>query len=166
MENLGLDPKLIVAQLVNFAIFFYVFARFIAKPFMEYVKKQKGVEKEREKLIEGLRVREAEIEKEKEQILAKAKEEARALLSEAKEEAQMMMKEASDKAQAQAEEIIAKAKADIERMKKDAEKEMQQQVINTSMVLLNKGLEEYLTDESRKTITKYILENSSKALKA
>ena len=33
MEALGIDPKLLVAQLVNFALFAYVFKRFMYKPF-------------------------------------------------------------------------------------------------------------------------------------
>jgi F-type H+-transporting ATPase subunit b len=165
MENLGLDPKLIISQLINFAVFFFIFSKFMAKPFMDYVKKQKQTELEKEKLTEGLRVREAEIEKEKEIAVKKAKEEAHKILAEAKADGEQLVKDASSRAQIQADDIVTKAKSDIVRMKEEAQRDMQKQVVDTSVLLLNKGLQEYLTEESRKSITKYILDNSSKALK-
>lgn len=165
MENLGLDPKLIISQLINFAVFFFIFSKFMAKPFMDYVKKQKQTEQEREMLTEGLRVREEEITKEKEKAMKKAKDEANKIIAEAKEEGDQLIKAASTKAQSQADEIVEKARTDIVRMKEDAQKDMQKQVVDTSVLLLNKGLQEYLTEDARKSITKYILDNSSKALK-
>ena len=165
MENLGLDWKLILSQLINFAVFFFIFARFMAKPFMGYVKKQKETEKERDLLTESLKKREAEISEEKERAMKKAKEEANAIITKAKEEGEQMVKEAGTKAQQQADEITAKAREDVIRIKADAQKDMEKQVVDTSILLLNKGLQQYLTEDSRKSITKYILDNSGNSLK-
>lgn len=165
MENLGLDPKLIAAQILNFVVFFFIFSKFMAKPFAHYIKKQKESEQERELLTEGLRKREAAIAEEKEKMLQKAREEVNRMLAAAKEDGEKLVADARARAHTEAEEIIAKARADIEQMKKDAEKEMQQRIVDMSMVLLKKGLAEYLTEDARKYVTKYILDNSAKAVK-
>lgn len=166
MENLGLDPKLIFSQIINFIVFFFIFSKFMAKPFHEYLKKQRAMEKERELLSEGLKKREEELANEKEKLLKETREEVNKMLAEAKQDGERIVADARDKAKEEADAVTAKAKEDIERMKADAEKEMQKQVVDTSMVLLNKGLRDYLNDDARKSITKYILDNSSKQLKA
>jgi F0F1-type ATP synthase membrane subunit b/b' len=37
MDKFGLDIKLLIAQVTNFAIFFFVFKKFMAKPFAQFV---------------------------------------------------------------------------------------------------------------------------------
>jgi len=61
MENLGIDPKLIFSQILNFAVFFFIFFRFIAKPFNAYLSKQKELEKEREELAASTKKQQEEL---------------------------------------------------------------------------------------------------------
>jgi F0F1-type ATP synthase membrane subunit b/b' len=61
MENLGIDLKLIVAQLVNFGIFFFVFQKFISKPFLAHLKKKQEEESIRENFASKLKSREEEL---------------------------------------------------------------------------------------------------------
>jgi F0F1-type ATP synthase membrane subunit b/b' len=42
MENLGIDGKLLSAQLINFILFFIIYKKYIAKPFMAFLKKEKS----------------------------------------------------------------------------------------------------------------------------
>src|SRR3989344_4575625 len=48
MEGLGIDLKLLIAQIINFGLFFYVFKRFLAKPFVSFIDEEKQKEAERE----------------------------------------------------------------------------------------------------------------------
>jgi len=61
MENLGIDIKLIVAQIVSFAIFYFIFRRFISIPLLKFLQKQKDNEDLRVKLAEELEERNATI---------------------------------------------------------------------------------------------------------
>jgi len=37
MEGLGVDVKLLIAQVINFLLFFYIFKKYLAKPFQKYL---------------------------------------------------------------------------------------------------------------------------------
>ena len=45
MDKLGIDVKLLIAQLVNFGLFFFIFQKFIAKPFLGLIKSEEKKEK-------------------------------------------------------------------------------------------------------------------------
>ena len=42
MENLGIDIKLLIAQLINFGIFFFIIAKFVAKPFTKFLNEERN----------------------------------------------------------------------------------------------------------------------------
>ena len=46
MENLGIDVKLLIAQVVNFALFLFIFHRFISKPFLRFLDSEKKKDEE------------------------------------------------------------------------------------------------------------------------
>ena len=46
MENLGINVKLIIAQIINFALFFLIYKKFIAKPFVNFINGEKKKEEE------------------------------------------------------------------------------------------------------------------------
>ena len=47
MENLGIDLKLMIAQSINFLLFFFIVKKFIAKPFTNFLEEEKNKEKEK-----------------------------------------------------------------------------------------------------------------------
>ncbi len=48
MEKLGVDLKLLIAQAINFILFFFIVKKYIAKPFSQFLKSEKENEKEKE----------------------------------------------------------------------------------------------------------------------
>jgi len=159
MENLGVDTKLIIAQLVNFAIFFFVFQKFIAKPFMAYLKKQKQDEETREEFA-------AEIEKRKEKLDAEdvklQKERKKALelaLVQSKKDAEVVKQEIIANAKKEAEAIVTKAHEQMEAEREQLNKEVRQQVASVSMLVVEKALREYLTTDAQKQITQNIVKH-------
>jgi F-type H+-transporting ATPase subunit b len=160
MENLGIDWKLLVAQIANFIVFYFIFSKFLAKPFMGFLAKQKQAEKDREMLTEGLAKREEELKAEKEAVLKDARAEMNKILAEAKVDGQMVLDAATKKAKDQADDMLAKAKEEISRLKAEAGKDMQKQAVDTALILLSKGITASLNEETKKSVTKYIIDNS------
>lgn len=159
MEGLGIDLKLMIAQVINFVLFFLIFKKYLAKPFAKFLdeeqKKQQAKEKmeqylkdEEEKMKKNLEKQKKELEKKYDEAILKAKNEAKAykekLIAQAKKEA---------------EEIIANARKKIEVEKKAAEKELNKKVIELSSMILEKTLHEELDEKKQKEINERLLKN-------
>ena len=162
MENLGIDIKLIFSQILNFAVFFFIFFRFIAKPFSAYLSKQKELEKEREELAANTKKQQEELAREQEMIKETMKSELAAALAKAKEEGKAAREEAVEKAKHEAAEIVKKAHEQIAQDRSEMMKELKDRSTELSLLLLNKGLNEYLTEDAKKQVTKYIVDKFSK----
>ena len=162
MENLGIDIKLIFSQILNFAVFFFIFFRFIAKPFSDYLARQKEMEKEREELAANTKKQQDELAAEQEKIKETMKKELAAALAKAKEEGKIARDEAVEKAKKEAEDIVKKAHEQIEADRAEMMKELKDKSTELSLLLLNKGLNEYLDDNAKKQVTRYIIEKFSK----
>jgi len=84
IENFGLNPILLGAQIVNFLIILFILKKFLYKPILTTLEKRKATIKEGLDKTEEVRIRlEETIEKEK-RILRTAQEQARKILDEAR----------------------------------------------------------------------------------
>lgn len=99
---LGLDWRILIAQLFNFAILVFVLWRFAYKPVF------KLLEERREKIAQGVKDSEDAGVK-----LGEAVSEKKALIAEARKESVKIIDEAKEKAEIKYQEIIAKSKNDI-----------------------------------------------------
>jgi len=104
MESLGLDWKLLVAQIANFAILFFVLKKVLYKPLMKAID-------ERNKKIENAVKNSQEIENK----LNKMEEQRIVLLEKAKDEAKNEKEELLEIALTEKEKIIEEAKLSAKR---------------------------------------------------
>lgn len=161
MENLGIDTKLLIAQTVNFALFFFIFKKFIAKPFARYINQEKTRELEKERAL-----KEALEEKERLQLKAiklqqAAKQEATKIIGEAKDAAIVVREKIIEEANQEAEMMRNKTKKQLEEDQNKIYKEFQDKVLEMSLILINKTFKDILTDDFKKKITEKILRSSS-----
>ncbi len=159
MENLGLDLKLFIAQLVNFAIFFFVFQKFVSKPFLAYLRKQKQEEELREEFAAEIEKRKEKLEAEDAKMEKRRKEALDKALAQAKEDAASVKQEIIETAKKEAAEIVAKGRAQVEEERKELYKDVRQQIASVSMIVVEKALREYLTDDAQKKITQNIVKH-------
>ena len=86
MENLGIDGKLLLAQMINFVLFFILAKQFMVKPFTSFLNQERKNEEEKNKMLEKLRrSEEANLEAEK-KMKEKMKKEFDVLFVQAKKE--------------------------------------------------------------------------------
>lgn len=143
---LGLNLKILIAQFINFAIFFFVLYKFAYKPILKFLddrkdKIEKGIEnaqRAEEKLIN--------IEKQEKETIEKATNEAKKT---AKEIIEHATKTAEDKrvsmiikTKEEIKDIVKKEKEGIELAKSNAIKEIKKETAELITISLKKILEE------------------------
>ncbi|PIZ65407.1 hypothetical protein CO051_05270 [Candidatus Roizmanbacteria bacterium CG_4_9_14_0_2_um_filter_39_13] len=156
MENLGIDLKLIIAQIVSFAIFYFIFQRFISKPLLKFLKKQKEDEELRAKLAEELEDRKATLDEKDRKMNEDRKKALDIALIQGKKDAEKVKNELIEDAKKQAEVIITRAKEQVEDKKKDLYKDVRKKIAQVSVMLVESALKDYLTIDSQKAITENI----------
>jgi F-type H+-transporting ATPase subunit b len=159
MENLGIDYKLLAAQLINFALFFFVFSKFIAKPFMNYLKGEQKKEEERAVLLKKLQEGESILETKEKDLLKKSKGERDEIIAQAKEDAEKVKADLIAQAHKDAENMISKAKEQIEAERQAMHKDLKEQVLTVSNLMVQKGLEDFLTEDARRQVTQNIIKH-------
>ena len=159
MENLGIDTRLLIAQLINFGLLFFIFKRFIASPFKNCIEGEKNKEQEQNKLLDDLKKQEEQLVKQSAKLKEELKSESKKIISEAKESAEKIKAQILADASSEGEEIRAKAKKQTIDEKDDVLKELKEKVVELSFFVVNKTLGEVLSEDSKKKITQKMLKN-------
>ncbi len=159
MESLGIDLKLLIAQLVNFILFFYIFKRYIAKPFSQFLKTELDKEKEKERILQEIKKKEEMFTLEEKRIKEKIKKEYEEALKNTKQEAMKVREKIITQAKKDAEEIILKARRQIEEERNEMLKEIKQKAIDLSLLIVEKTLSQFIDKEMHKKINQQILKN-------
>jgi F-type H+-transporting ATPase subunit b len=162
MENLGLDTNLIIAQLINFGVFFFIFSKFIAKPFMAYIKSEKKKDIDRTNLTEQTEKMQEELEHKNKESKETIKREFNIALDNAKKEVEAVRKELIERAQKESAEIVENTHRQMRDEKLLVDRQMKDKLVSLSTLLVEHGLKDYLDDQMKKNINDRILSNLSK----
>src|SRR3989338_2596155 len=163
MEALGIDSKLLLAQAVNFLLFFYIFKRFLYKPFLDYINKQAKDEEEKERLLHEIEERERSIADKEREILEDVRAQATKMMKEAEVEAAQKRQEIIKKNQGEAVEIKQRAESDLSKEKEKLYDEVKGHVIKTSQALTEKVLSDFLNEKRQKEVLSEVFKNIKKA---
>jgi F-type H+-transporting ATPase subunit b len=157
LEAFGINGKILLGQIINFLILFYLLKRFAFKPFLKTLKERReiiraGIEKEKE-AKEQLRM----IEAERERILREAQERAVVILKESERRGREREEEILARAEKEKEQVLAEAKKlgemEIEKMKKD----FYQKNLELTLALTEKILREKIDLKKDRELIKFFL---------
>jgi len=157
MENLGIDAKLLVAQIVNFVLFFIIIKKYVVKPFLVFLENEQEKDAEKTRTLDKLKLSEERLVEEESKMKTKMKKEMEEMLAQTKKEAQLLKADLVKQAESDAEEIRKKAKKQMEEEKENLYREIKDKIAKTSMFLVETALKESLDDVTKKRITNYIL---------
>ena len=160
MENLGIDSTLIMAQGINFALFFIVFKKFLAKPFSRYIATEKKKDQERERMVAQAQVLQEKADKAQSEAREKAKKESFVLMAEAKKEAEAAKQELMSQALSEVEAMKIAAQTQLEHEREQLEKQAKEQITHMSFLIVEKSLSDVLTADMKKKVTEAILKNA------
>lgn len=153
MEGLEIDWKVLVGQIINFAILFGLLTYFVYKPFLALLRER------REKIAEGIRkAQEADdkmlaIEKTKDIADIKNEEDRKAIILKAEGEAKIRAGEIIQSAESEKTNIIAKAQKDSDSLKEKEIEKTKKEIVDNAFDLAEKILKENIDKEKGKKIT-------------
>ena len=162
MENLGIDLKLITAQIASFVIFYLVFRKFVSHPLIKFLKKQKEQDELRDELATELEKRKETLDKKDRDMDQKRKKEFERALTLGKEEAKEHKMKLIAEAKKESEGIIIDAREQMEEEKSKMYKQIREKIADVSTLIVKAGLKDYLKPEMQKEATKHILEKIPK----
>ena len=128
ISKLGIDWKLLIAQIVNFLVLLFVLWKFAYGPIIAMLeKRQKKIEKGL-KDAEDAHKKLAESEERQKEILKKARTEAKVIVEKSRKQAEKAKSEIALEAKLQSEKIITDAKAQIEQEKQKTIAEIKSEI--------------------------------------
>lgn len=160
MENLGIDGKLLLAQLVNFVLFFIIFKKLIAKPFGKFLQQERKNEKDKETLLNKLKKGEESLAKTEQELRDKIRRERTQILEKSQKEALLLRDDIVAEAKKEADAIKQKAYKEVEEERTKLHQDIKNKVADLSMMVITTALKDYLDEDSKKKVTSYILKNA------
>lgn len=119
LTSLGIDLKLLIAQIVNFGILLFVLSKFLYKPLVKILDERK------DKIAQGLKdSKEAQVKLDEAEAVSRKKiseavTQANSIIEKAKKEAELEANQILDKAKDKASVIIVKAKDSAKQQEED-----------------------------------------------
>ena len=160
IETFHIDIKLLIAQVINFAIVFAVLYFFALKPLMKVMlERTKKIEKsvdDAKKIEEKLVRSEEEYNKQ----IAHAKKEANIILEKAGQQAEENKKQMIVKAKEEIGQIINQEKANMQAEKAKTLKEIKREVADLVVVSVEKVLEKKLDEKEDQALIKNIVKST------
>lgn len=165
MENLGIDPKLLLAQVINFVLFFFIFKKYITKPFQLFLKNEANKEAEKDRLLKKAKEDEEKLSAKQIDLEKKSKKLEKEILEKARIEAKKIK-----------DSMLEEAKLEIISLKKSAEKsvaadqnkykeERERKVADMTTKVVKSLMGGYLSEDQSRVITGSMLNNLSHELK-
>jgi F-type H+-transporting ATPase subunit b len=159
LDQFGVNPLLLVAQIVNFGIILFALQRFAYKPVLEMLKKRK------ETIAEGLRQAEEskllleQSEEKQNIIIRRAQDQAEKIIQEAKNSSKEFALELDERTRKQAEKILEDARDQISQETREAEKRLATRVNELSISLIETSLKGLFSKKEEEEIIKKALKN-------
>ncbi|HBI17589.1 MAG TPA: ATP synthase F0 subunit B [Candidatus Moranbacteria bacterium] len=157
LQNLGINGKLVLAQIVNFFILFYVLKKFAYGPVL------KMLDDRSKKIEKGMKDAEAsskklvEIEEKEKEVLTNAKKEAQEIIKKAEEQGMKNKEAIMVEAKEQADVMLKKAQEKIEEEKNKVMAEVKNEVAGLVMLATEKIVGEKMNSENDKKIIEEII---------
>lgn len=165
MEALGIEPFYLLAQIVNFAIIFWVLRKFLYKPVLTFLDKRKDEIAQSIDSAKKMEQEEAKMQEKQEKLVSDAKKEARSIMDEAKKQLEKQKKEVLAKAHEEASEIIAKAKKQAEQELKQNNETIQKMAVELAQSMVVKLVPSVLSDSDHHKLIATHLKDIQKQVK-
>lgn len=153
-KQFGIDPVLLVAQIVNFLIILVVLKKFFYKPLVKMLETRRATIAESLKNADQIEAKLAETEERSAKVLKAAEDNATNLLENAKAQAAEIQSKALEDARIQTEESLQKAFSQMELEKVEVRKQLQAETMTLVMMVTQKVLGKHLKTKEKEELTK------------
>jgi len=161
MESLGIDAKLLIAQMINFVLFFLIVKKFIVKPFNRFVDDEKTKEKQTEAMRKTIEKQTETMQAHEKEFKQKMKKEMQTVLEKAKGDGLVIKEEMLVQTKKEMDVLKDKTQVQLLQEKTALEQEMKNKLAEMSMLIVNQSLKSVLDETTRKRITEKILNSKN-----
>lgn len=158
MDKLGIDPKLLLAQTINFLIVLFVYARFVHKPFMNTLSQEKKKKQELEGALQKTQKEQEAVLKQKEMLEIELESRTKKAYTKLKNEADGMKQRAIKEAQEEAQLIREQNIQIIERDREKMIEDVKGQGVSIATAVLEKALVGLTEGELSKKVTQAVIQ--------
>lgn len=157
IEIFHVDIKLLIAQLMNFGVVFFVLYYFVLRPLLKTMRERS------EKIESGLQFSDqmekemGELEGKRNAVLMETKKQSDIEIESAKKIAEAKKKEILDGAQSTAQDVMAIAKVQAQAEKEKIISDARQEIIDLSFALAKKALSQKIGDKEDRELIKNII---------
>src|SRR3990167_6374813 len=143
-KQFGIEPTLLIAQIINFGIILFVLKKFFYKPITKMLDARRATIDQSLKNAEEIETKLAQTEERSAKIIADSQQKAEQLLEDAKKGAETIANTAMEEAKKTQEEMMQKAleqiAAEKETMKKEVEEETLALVVDVTQKVLGRTM--------------------------
>jgi len=164
-ENFGIQPTLLLAQIVNFLIILFLLKKFFYKPIIKVLEDRKNRIEDSLKNADLISEKLAKTDEKSRLIIEGAQKNTQDLISDAKSEAGRILNQAQEDARAAGQEAIIQVRAQIENERVKMQKELEDQTLNLVIGVVKKVLSKTLSVKEKQTITKEAITHLAKEIK-
>ena len=158
----GLNPTLIIAQIVNFLIIFYLLKKFLYKQIMSVLKKRKDAIEEGLRQAEEAQLLMEKAAKKEKEILKQGREEVQRLIDEARKQSRAFLSEAEEKAKIREQYILDEARKQITLEVGQAESALYEKISSMALEMIRKSKTALFTKEDQDLALKHALQEIRK----
>lgn len=144
LSKLGIDWKLLVAQVINFLVLLWMLRKFAYRPMLEFLEKRaKHIEsglRDAKRAAEKL----SEIEEKEREVLEEARKESAALVAHARESAEKVADKIMTESREESERILNEARKKMETERESMRTDMKRELVGLVLLATEKVLAEKL----------------------
>ncbi|OGD85624.1 ATP synthase F0 subunit B [Candidatus Curtissbacteria bacterium RBG_13_35_7] len=163
-ENFGIQPTLLLAQIVNFLIILFLLKKFFYKPILKVLDERKSRIEESLKNADLIEEKLKKTEEKSALILQDTQKNAQELIDNAKKEAGNIQDQASKDARKTIEEAIIEAKKQIEAQRLEMQNKLEKETVGLVADVVKKVLRRNLKPQEKQDLTKSAISEISKQL--
>ncbi|MCL5675580.1 MAG: F0F1 ATP synthase subunit B [Patescibacteria group bacterium] len=149
MEKLGIQPVMLLMQLINFVILVAVLTKFLYKPVLKLIDERRKKIEEGLALAEKMKVKEEELRKEREAVLDKAKDEGQKIIEEYKERGRKVEADIVKSANEEAKGIKEKTAIELEQEREKIWQDLEKQMLGVASAMAKTVVADILTDKNQ-----------------
>lgn len=164
LKQFGINPVLLVAQVINFLIILFLLKRFFYRPLLEVIKKREDVIKNGLESAEAGNTLLEKAREEEKKLLVKASEQAEKMIKNAKEESLEIKTNIEEKTNKRIEKMLSDAKIEIDRKSAETKKELSENILKVAITVLEKTLPQLLNKKEQEEILAKTAEKIGKRL--
>ena len=159
LNQFGVQPILLAAQVVNFLVLLFILKKFMYAPFLKVLQQRRETIATSMKNAEEIEKKLAETEEEKEKALLLASQESKKIIDEAEKSAGEIVAQAHQKAQKDMEEILKKGVETLALEREKLQSQMREELSEIVSIALEKVISGGFDPKKQKELIDQTLKN-------